>query len=724
MNNVKETKYVQKRDGSIVDFDEDRIYEAVKKASISSGESVRISNILKKTLKNLATKNKDVYTVAEIQTIVENALMSSNYKDTARAYIIYRSEHDKVRENMKNLMSAMYDITFKSSEDVNDKRDNANINTDTAMGAMLKYGTTTSNYFIDHYILPKDIAEAHINGYIHIHDKDFYGLTETCCQIDLSKLYKNGFSTGHGYLRTPNSIASYASLAAIALQANQNEMHGGQAIPAFDYYMADGIVKTFKKEFKKVCLILSIPEQFVEKVLSFITTIDCKDIIFEFQKENLLDYAKIEKAYNVALSETDKACYQAMEGFVHNLNTLHSRSGGQVPFSSINYGTDTSPEGRMVIRNLLLATQAGLGHNETPIFPVQIFKVKEGINFNEGDPNYDLFELAMETSAKRLFPNFSFIDSPFNLKYYKKGNIDTEIAYMGCRTRTISNVNGPEICTSRGNLSFTTIILPKLAIESDHNIDTFFEKLDFYLELCKRQLLHRLKIQSNRYAFNYPFLMGQGVWLDSEKLHPEDTVREVLKHGSLSIGFIGLAETLIALVGKHHGEDENARELGLKIISHMRDMTDKFTEETHLNFALLATPAEGLTGRAAKLLQEQFGIIEGVTDKDYLTNSFHVPPYYKINAANKIAIEAPYHSLTNGGHITYVEFDGDPTNNIESFKTVIRYMKEQNIGYGSINHPIDRDSKCGYTGIINNECPCCHRKETEIRHTTIKRIEE
>ena len=430
-----------------------------------------------------------------------------------------------------------------------------------------------------------------------------------------------------------------------------------------------------------------------------------------------LDDAIIKRAQSFTLrrtvKETDRATYQAMEALVHNLNTMHSRAGAQIPFSSINYGMDTSPEGRMAMKNVLLATEAGLGNGETPVFPIHIFRVKEGISYNPGDPNYDLFKLACRVSAKRLFPNFSFMDAPFNAQYYVEGDYDTEIAYMGCRTRVMGNVYDPSRQTTggRGNLSFTSINLPRLAIKAHGNIDLFFEDLDRKIDLVINQLLERLEIQSKKKVRNYPFLMGQGIWIDSGELGPDDEVREVLKHGTLSVGFIGLAETLKSLVGAHHGESVEARNLGLEIVAHMRNRMDQAAAETGLNFSLLATPAEGLSGRFVRMDKERYGVIEGVTDRAYYTNSFHVPVYYPISAFDKIKIEAPYHELTNAGHISYIEMDGDPTENLDAFEAVIRCMKENNIGYGSVNHPVDHDPVCGYTGIINDECPKCGRRE-------------
>jgi ribonucleoside-triphosphate reductase len=451
--------------------------------------------------------------------------------------------------------------------------------------------------------------------------------------------------------------------------------------------------------------------EFIKEKLSAIVPAETADRVLHFAAEH-------------AYRETDRATYQAMEALVHNLNTMNSRAGAQTPFSSINYGTDTTPEGRMVIRNILLANEAGLGNGETPIFPIHIFKIKEGINYNPGDPNYDLFKLACRVSAKRLFPNFSFIDAPYNLKYYKPGDYRTEIAYMGCRTRVIGNVYDPsrEVVTGRGNLSFTSVNLPRLAIEADHDLDKFFESLDGMMNLAIDQLMHRFQIQCQKKVRNYPFLMGQGIWMDSENLSPDDSVGEILKHGTLSVGFIGLAETLKALIGAHHGESEEARELGLRIITRMRKRLDDEAEKTGLNFSLLATPAEGLSGRFVSMDAKKYGVIPGVTDRAYYTNSFHVPVYYPISAFDKIKIEAPYHELTNAGHISYVELDGDPLQNLSAFEKIIRCMKESGIGYGSINHPVDRDPVCGYTGIIGDTCPMCGRPERDHHQVGFERI--
>ena len=633
-------------------------------------------------------------------------------------------------------MKVYEDLTFKSSLENDVKRENANIDGDTAMGTMLKYGSEGAKQFYEMFILDPAHAKAHREGDIHIHDLDFLTLTTTCCQIDLLKLFRDGFSTGHGFLREPNDIRSYSALACIAIQSNQNDQHGGQSVPNFDYSMAPGVRKTFRKLFRDN--LAKALEVFGEDDNN---EVDARALTERVEQETgkwaclaggngydeamakalseTLDEKTVAKcmkfARKYADKETRKGTYQAMEALVHNLNTMHSRAGAQIPFSSLNYGTDTSPEGRLVMEQLLLATEAGLGNGETPIFPIHIFKVKEGVNYNEGDPNYDLFKLACRVSAKRMFPNFSFLDAPFNLQYYKPGHPETEVGYMGCRTRVMSNVCDPtrEITYGRGNLSFTSVNLPRIAIRSHGDLDWFFEDLDRKIDLVIDQLLDRFRIQCGKRVRNYPFLMGEGVWMDSEKLGPDDEVGEVLKHGTLTLGFIGLAECLKALIGVHHGESDEAQNLGLEIVGHMRQRMDEATEKYHLNFSLIATPAEGLSGRFVKIDREKYGKIPGVTDRDYYTNSFHVPVYYPISAFEKIAREAPYHELTNGGHISYIELDGDPTQNLEAFEAVVRAMKEAGIGYGAINHPIDRDPVCGYTGIIGEVCPRCGRREGE-----------
>lgn len=729
-------KFIKKRNGETVLFNPNKILEAIRKACEATGETDVTVGQLKSLTDSVVAKLPVSQTpsVEMVQDCVEETLIEAGFTKTAKAYILYRAEHAKTRQTEADLMQVFEDLTFVDAADADIKRENANIDADTSMGTMLKYGSESAKYFVDNYILPKDVAVAHRDGDIHIHDKDFYLLTETCCQIDLLKLFKNGFSTGHGFLREPQGIGSYAALACIAIQANQNEMHGGQSVPNFDYSMAPGVAITFKKQYwraMELCLqykfdmeeqdACALAEEIKGKmdIEPSLSNSDefCAKLTAAFAGK--LDADKVAAAHkavwHTAYENTDHETYQAMEGVVHNLNTMHSRAGAQVPFSSINYGTDTTPEARMVIRNLLMATDAGLGNGETPIFPVQIFKVKEGINYNEGEPNYDLFKLACKVSAKRLFPNFSFLDAPFNLAYYKPGDYNTEVAYMGCRTRVIGNVHdrSREITCGRGNLSFTSVNLPRIGMLAEGDIDKFYAILDDRFDLCFRQLLHRFAIQCKKKVRNYPFLMGQGVWIDSDALDIDDSVEEVLKHGTLSVGFIGLAETLVALTGKHHGESEESQKLGLEIIGHMRKLCDEKSAETGLNFTLLATPAEGLSGRFVRIDKERFGIREGITDREYYTNSFHVPVYYQINAFKKIQLEAPYHAFTNAGHISYVELDGDVCNNPEAFESVIRCMKEAGVGYGSVNHPVDRDPVCGYTGVIGDVCPRCGRREGE-----------
>lgn len=746
---------IKKRTGDIVQFNAQKIADAIRKANLESIDETFSGEQLKElTHKVVQSLTEKIPGVEQIQDTVEKVLIAGNFASTAKAYILYRAEHTKLRQARANLMDIYNELTFAKAKDADIKRENANIDADTAMGTMLKYGSEGSKYFITSQILPKDIAVAHMNGDIHIHDMDFYMLTETCCQIDLLKLFHNGFSTGHGYLREPNDIRSYAALACIAIQANQNEMHGGQAVPMFDYCMAPGVAKTYRKQYYKALgyyfdsmlgmniedgkLLCKEIEKSIPVKVSMSSIDEFGEQLAQFlprhQREHgfqEIDEATAQQAHKfsakVAWQETDGATYQAMEAFIHNLNTMNSRAGAQVPFSSINYGTDTSPEGRMVMRNLLLATDAGLGDGETPIFPVQIFKVKEGVNYEKGDPNYDLFRLAMKTSAKRLFPNFSFLDAPFNKQYYKPNDYNTEVAYMGCRTRVMGNVYDPtrEVTCGRGNLSFTSINLPRLAIEAKGDIDKFYKSLDEMIDLVIRQLLHRFKIQCAKIGKNYPFLMGQNIWLDSDKVGEYDSIGEVLKHGTLTVGFIGLAETLKALIGKHHGESAEAQKLGLAIIGHMRKRMDDEAQKTKLNFSLIATPAEGLSGRFVKIDRKIYGSIPGVTDREYYTNSFHIPVYYPISAYRKIQLEAPYHSLTNGGHISYIEMDGDPTKNLAAFEAIIRCMHDNGIGYGSVNHPVDRDPVCGYTGIINGVCPKCGRSEAaHKRHVVLKRMRD
>ena len=727
-----------KRDGRRAPFRIEKITDAIFAAAQASGgqDYEMAQRLARQVVQLLDNENMiTIPTVEQIQDTVEKVLVKNGHARTAKKYILYRNERTRAREMNTRLMKIYEDLTFKSSLENDIKRENANIDGDTAMGTMLKYGSEGAKQFCEMFILDPEHARAHREGDIHIHDLDFYTLTTTCCQIDLLKLFEGGFSTGHGYLREPMDIRSYSALACIALQSNQNDQHGGQSVPNFDYSLAPGVAKTFRRSYRDnlakaldLHAGIDLCEELARSLLD--ETEAATGLQPAFDGKNGFDQAlqarlaeavgdQAEKVLRFtrkyAVKGTRSATYQAMEALVHNLNTMHSRAGAQVPFTSLNYGTDTSPEGRLVTECLLLATEAGLGNGETSIFPIHIFKVKEGVNFNPGDPNYDLFRLAIRVSAKRLFPNFSFLDAPFNKQYYKEGRPETEAAYMGCRTRVVANHYDPtrEITYGRGNLSFTSVNLPRIGIRAHGDVDWFFEDLDRKIDLVIAQLLARFRLQSQKTVRNYPFLMGQGVWMDSEKLDPDDTVGEVLKHGTLTCGFIGLAECLKALIGKHHGESDEAQNLGLDIIHHMRERMDQATRQYGLNFSLIATPAEGLSGRFVRMDRERFGVIEGVTDRDYYTNSFHVPVYYPISAFEKLRREAPYHAMTNGGHISYIELDGDPTQNLEAFEQVVRFMKECGIGYGSINHPVDRDPICGYTGIIGETCPRCGRKAGE-----------
>ncbi|MHC1695034.1 MAG: anaerobic ribonucleoside triphosphate reductase [Eubacteriales bacterium] len=732
---------IRKRDGREAPFNIEKIAQAIYKAAQAIGgrdynSALELAEKVALSVEKDCEADGSIPTVEQIQDTVENVLINTGHARTAKEFILYRAERTRVREMNTRLMKVYEDLTFQNARDNDIKRENANIDGDTAMGTMLKYGSEGAKQFYDMFVLDPIHAKAHREGDIHIADMDFYTLTTTCCQIDLTKLFSGGFSTGHGYLREPNDIVSYSALACIAIQANQNDQHGGQSVPAFDFDMAMGVAKTYKRLYKrnltKALELLADAQDAEGYVLALLDKIFKETgkvpVLTDSNGFNGLAADEIKKAFpnadtarimsfalKYAESSTNRSTYQAMEALVHNLNTMNSRAGAQVPFSSLNYGTDTSPEGRLVIKNLLLAEEAGLGNGETPIFPIHIFKVKEGVNYNPEDPNYDLFKLAIRVSGKRMFPNFSFLDAPFNAQYYRPGHPESEVAYMGCRTRVMGNYYDPEneIATGRGNLSFTSINLPRLAIKANKNIDIFFEDLDRKIDIVINQLLDRYKIQADKKVYNFPFLMRQGIWLDSDKLSLNDRIGEILKHGTLSMGFIGLAECLKALTGKHHGESQDSQNLGLEIIGHMRKRMDEATRKYNMNFTLLGTPAEGLSGRFVKIDKKLFGSIEGITDREYYTNSFHIPVYFGISAYDKIKLEAPYHQFTNAGHITYVEMDGDPLKNLDAFEQLIRLMKESGIGYGSINHPIDRDPVCGYTGIIGETCPQCGRAESE-----------
>ena len=744
---------VIKRNGKKVPFDETKIALAIKKGfdsvSVDNGEDEKlrkydskdIQKVYQAVLKKIekAAKETDKFQIEQIQDFIEEELSLKGYEDVYKSFSEYRERRAQSRQSFfddkktHKFLKSLENLGLKSANEEDAKRENANIDGNSPMGTMLQYGSTVSREFAKAYLMKPEYAKMHDEGEIHIHDMDFLAMgTTTCCQIDLSRLFKNGFDTGHGYVRPPQDISTYSSLAAIVIQANQNDQHGGQSIPALDYYLAPGVLKTFKKQFKQTIYDFLDLEGFIgviniDRIIREIDKIESIDVNLEefsdYQKGSNRVKEIFKLASEKALQKTDRATQQAMEAFVHNLNTMHSRAGAQVPFSSVNFGTDISPEGRMVTKNLLLATDRGLGNGETPIFPVSIFKVKEGVNYNKEDPNYDLFRLACKVSAKRLFPNFAFIDAPFNLQYYKPGDVNTEIAYMGCRTRVLADVTSPDnqIVTGRGNLSFTTINLPRLGIkygialkERDKaDMKGFYEELGEIMDKVRDQLLERFEVQCSKHSYNFPFLLGQGVWTNGEKLKPTDRLRKVWKHGSLSTGFIGLAECLKALTGEHHGESKASQKLGLEIIKFMRKRCDENSQKYNLNFTCLATPAEGLSGRFTSIDRAIYGKIKGVTDREYYTNSFHVPVYYNISISDKLKTEAPYHELTNGGHISYIELDGDVASNVDAFEKVIRIMKESGIGYGAVNHPVDRDPVCGYVGVINDVCPGCGRHEFE-----------
>ena len=752
---------VKKRDGRLIPFNPEKITRAIFLAAseVANKEGItadyQIASELTEEVRKLLNRKfaGKIPSVEDIQDAVIKVLIETGHAKTSETYILYRAERSRIRNSRSRLMKTIEDITFLDANESDIKRENANINGNTAMGTMLQYGSAVSKEFCKDFIIKNEHSMAHDNGEIHIHDMDFLNMgTLTCCQIDLKKVFSGGFSTGHGFLREPQDIMSYAALAAIAIQSNQNDQHGGQSIPNFDYALSEGVKKTFRKLYaenfyKALYMVLGNAferKAIIDSILKITDETGSAKISVSDEEKNIeaqkiskvysIDFEQVRKlqafVYDETLFETDRKTYQAMEAFIHNLNTMHSRAGAQVPFSSVNFGTDISEEGRMISKNLMLSQEKGLGNGETPIFPILIFKVKEGINLNKEDKNYDLFRLAMRVSSKRLFPNFSFLDAPFNIKYYQPDKPETEVVYMGCRTRVMGNVCGEEQAMGRGNLSFTTLNLPRLGIKygiktSDRNkadLEGFFAELDEKINLIGEQLLERFEIQASKKVKNFPFLMGQGIWKGSENLGWDDELRDIIKEGTLTMGFIGLAECLIALTGKHHGEDESSRALGEKIIRHIRNKMDEMSEAHKLNYSLIATPAEGLSGRFTRIDRKLFGEIEGVTDKDYYTNSFHVPVYYKLSAYEKIQIEAPYHELTNAGHISYIELDGNPSSNLDAFETIIRAMKDAGIGYGSINHPLDRDPVCGYNGVIGDTCPSCGREEGDVPFERIRRI--
>ena len=742
---------IVKRDGRTVLYEQKKIATAILKALAEVGEdnpieADRLADLVHYTVER--ELNGSTPTVEQIQDRVERILMTTGHDEAAKQFILYRADRTRIREARTSLMKSIDEIVHADARLCDAKRDNANVDGNTSMGSMLQMGTSAAKAYNAAWLLSPEQSKAYLDGDIHIHDFEFYALTETCCQIDLLKLFHGGFSAGHGFVREPQSIRSYAALAALAIQANQNDQHGGQGIPNFDYAMAEGVAKSYVSIFAK------------ELAEALEDALDTDEASAAAQARQVLDKAGTprlqsagDRTFDTALhtvlteatalndKDADKLIArvrkraerqitheteQAMESFIHTLNVTQSRAGAQTPFSSINYGTDTTPEGRLVIRSALKALDAGLGGGETAIFPIHIFKVKEGVNYNPGDPSYDLFQLSCAVSARRLFPNYVFLDAPFNLQYYRPGRPETEVATMGCRTRVMGNFYDPEreIAFGRGNLSFTTINLPRIAIEACRQPDgslaigsgseeKFYARLDELLTLCAGQLMDRYHLQAAKHVYNYPVLMGQGIWLDSEKLDPNDTVGEVLKHGSLSIGFIGLAEALTALYGHHHGEGKEFWDKGYAIIEHMRKFADAEAQRTHMNYSILGTPAEGLSGRFTKIDRRRYGTIPGVTDREYYTNSFHIPVWYSIRAFEKINLEAPFHGLCNAGHITYVELDGDTAKNVEAFESIVRCMHDAGVGYGSVNHPVDRDPVCGYVGVIGDVCPRCGRRAGE-----------
>lgn len=729
---------VEKRDGRIEVFDVGKISGAVEKAVYaycgdSQDYSGFIEDVTNEVVASIGRQNVVEPTVEEIQDTVEDVLRNFGRSDISDAYHNYRVERTLQRERNSEIFNLYKEITFSSAADSDVKRENANVNSDSPMGTMLKYGSEGAKHYYLTELINQRFADAHRNGEIHIHDLDFYPTTTTCCQIDLTKLLDNGFHTGHGAISPPQTVESRASLLCVAIQSNQNDQHGGQSIGTFDYMMAPGVHKSFCRHYfsnlRKLLGFVCDDTEGVERVISELQFCNVEDA--RLSMSNAKNYQEVEKGLLVGLlglpeeaatkiqkncldstmKETEKSCAQAAQIVLFNLNSMHSRCGAQVPFSSINYGTDTSPEGRMITKHILLATEKGLGHNECPIFPVQIMRLKDGINTKAGDPNYDLFQLACRVSAKRLFPNFSFQDATYNLQYYDPERPETEVAYMGCRTRVIANVYDPSraITNGRGNLSFTSINLPRIAYLAKGNWDVFYEELARVLCIVRDQLLERLSFQKKRKAKCFQMLMGNHVWLDSEKLNPEDEVGDVLNHGTLGVGFIGLSECLTAMIGCDHSESEEAQSKGLEIIQRMRTFCDEQSQAHKLNFTLLATPAEGLCGRFCRIDAKKYPEHHDLTDKGYYTNSFHVPVDKHITMKDKIDIEAPYHALTNAGHITYIECDSDLTQNLMAFERLVLYAKEKNLGYFAINHPVDYDERCGYVGIINDECPGCGR---------------
>lgn len=691
---------VVKRDGRIVGFNEQKIMAAIRKAMMHTDKG-EDDALVQKITDHISIHGKSQMTVEKIQDSVEMELMKSARKDVAQKYIAYRNQRSIARK--AKTRDVFMEIVNIKNNDVT--RENANMNADTPAGMMMKFASETTKPFVDDYLLSEEVREAVTHNYIHIHDKDYYPTKSlTCVQHPLDHILEYGFVAGHGSSRPAKRIETAAVLACISLETCQNEMHGGQAIPAFDFYLAPYVRSSYIEELKNL-------EKLTGRDLSALYHQELEDYILK----ELDGLEGDERLRQHAVNKTVNRVHQAMEAFIHNMNTIHSRGGNQVVFSSINYGTDTSAEGRCIIRELLKSTYEGVGNGETAIFPIQIWKKKRGVNYLREDRNYDLYQLACKVTARRFFPNFLNLDATFNQNSNWKADDPErylwEVATMGCRTRVFENRFGPKTSVARGNLSFTTINIVKLAIEcmeiagKEERINAFFAKLDHILEVTAKQLDDRFQFQKTAFAKQFPLLMTK-LWIDCDKLQPTDTIESVLNQGTLGIGFIGLAECLKALVGKHHGESEEAQALGLKIITYMRDRVNDFSERYQHNYSLLATPAEGLSGRFTKFDRKRFGVIDGITDRDYYTNSNHVPVYYKCSALHKAQIEAPYHDLTRGGHIFYVEIDGDATHNPDVISGVVDMMDKYNMGYGSVNHNRNRCMDCGYEN-AEAEMECC-----------------
>lgn len=694
---------VVKRDGRIVGFNEQKIMAAIRKAMLHTDKG-EDSSLIEQITDHVAYRGKSQMSVEAIQDAVELELMKSARKDVAQRYIAYRNQRSIARK--AKTRDIFMSIVNAKNNDIT--RENANMNADTPAGMMMKFASETTKPFVDDYLLSEESRDAVKHNYLHIHDKDYYPTKSlTCVQHPLDVILQHGFTAGHGSSRPAKRIETAAVLACISLETCQNEMHGGQAIPAFDFYLAPYVRMSYQEEVKNL-------EKLTGKNLKHLYNIEIDDYL-QKDLEGLEGDARLEQH---AINKTVNRVHQAMEAFIHNMNTIHSRGGNQVVFSSINYGTDTSAEGRCIMREILESTYEGVGNGETAIFPIQIWKKKRGVNYLPEDRNYDLYQLACKVTARRFFPNFLNLDATFNQN--EKWHADDperykwEIATMGCRTRVFEDRWGEKTSIARGNLSFSTINIVKLAIEcmgiedKKQRIDMFFAKLDNILQITAKQLDERFQFQKTAMAKQFPLLMKY-LWIGAEKLKPEESIESVINHGTLGIGFIGLAECLVALIGHHHGESEEAQELGLKIVTYMRDRANGFSEEYHHNYSILATPAEGLSGKFTKKDRKEFGIIPGVTDRDYYTNSNHVPVYYKCTALKKAQIEAPYHNLTRGGHIFYVEIDGDATHNPSVISSVVDMMDKYNMGYGSVNHNRNRCLDCGYENADANleVCPKC-----------------